>query len=93
MLSKNEVPKYLQIVNALEKSIVAKTKNYGQKLPSVNKCCLQYQVSRDTVLQAYDTLKKRGIVQSVAGKGYFIKSYQVETQKRIFVLFDEFNAF
>jgi DNA-binding transcriptional regulator YhcF (GntR family) len=93
MLSKNEVPKYLQIVNALEKSIVTKTKNYGQKLPSVNKCCLQYQVSRDTVLQAYDTLKKRGIVQSVAGKGYFIKSYQVETQKRIFVLFDEFNAF
>lgn len=93
MLPKNDVPKYLQIVNALEQSISSKATSYGQKLPSVNKCCLQFHVSRDTVLLAYETLKKRGIVQSVAGKGYFIKSYKIETQKRVFVLFDELNAF
>jgi DNA-binding transcriptional regulator YhcF (GntR family) len=93
MLQKNDVPKYLQIVNALEQTISSKATSYGQKLPSVNKCCLQFHVSRDTVLQAYETLKKRGIVQSVAGKGYFIKSYKIETQKRVFVLFDELNAF
>lgn len=93
MILKNEVPKYLQIVNIIESSIASKTKKFGEKLPSVNKCCMQFQVSRDTVLLAYETLKKRGIVQSVAGKGYYIKSYQVETQKKVFVLFDEFNAF
>ncbi len=30
-----------------------------EKLPSINKVCLEFSLSRDTVLQAYEELKKR----------------------------------
>ncbi len=93
MFADNGVPKYVQLVGFIEQAIASKDWKLGEKLPSVAKCCMHYRVSRDTVLLAYETLKKRGIVQSAVGKGYFVKSYQVETQRKVFVLFDELNAF
>jgi DNA-binding transcriptional regulator YhcF (GntR family) len=65
----------------------------GDQLPSVNKLCLEFSISRDTVLLAYDELKKRGIVFAILGKGYYIKSTEFSFERRYFVLFDELNAF
>lgn len=93
MFADNGMPKYVQLVGFIEQAIASKDWKLGEKLPSVAKCCMHYRVSRDTVLLAYETLKKRGIVQSVVGKGYFVKSYQVQTQKKVLLLFDELNAF
>ncbi len=87
------IPKYKQIIISVELAIREGKLLKGGKLPSVNKVCLEFSLSRDTVLLAYDELKKRGILFAIPGKGYYVKSTEISIQKKIFVLFDELNIF
>ena len=50
-------PKYKQIVWSIELAIAENRVKKGDKLPSVNKVSLEFSISRDTVLLAYDELK------------------------------------
>lgn len=86
-------PKYKQIVLSIEMAIAEKRLKREDKLPSVNKVSLEFSISRDTVLLAYDELKKRGIIYAVLGKGYYVRSVAFTLEQRIFLLFDELNAF
>ena len=87
------IPKYKQIIYSIEKTIEKGHLKKDEKLPSINKVCLEFSISRDTVLQAYEELKKRGIIYSILGKGYYIKTIEVKIKNRIFLLFDELNIF
>ncbi|SEA93895.1 transcriptional regulator, GntR family [Flavobacterium gillisiae] len=87
------IPKYKQIVTSIEKAIENEKIIKGDRLPSINKLCLEFSLSRDTVLQAYDELKKRGIIYAILGKGYYVKSVEVTIKQKIFLLFDELNSF
>lgn len=87
------VPKYKQIIITVEKGIEEGKLIKGDRLPSVNKVCLEFSLSRDTVLLAYDELKKRGIIYAIPGKGYYVKSIAITIKQRIFLLFDELNIF
>lgn len=91
--NRHSLPKYKQIILSIETAIAEKRLKRGDKLPSVNKVALEFSLSRDTVLQAYDELKKRGIIYARLGKGYYIKSEEFSFEQRIFLLFDEFNSF
>jgi DNA-binding transcriptional regulator YhcF (GntR family) len=87
------LPKYRQIILSIEKAIDDEKLKKGDRLPSVNKVCLSFSLSRDTVLQAYDELKKRGIIYAIPGKGYYVKSVETSIRQKIFLLFDELNIF
>jgi DNA-binding transcriptional regulator YhcF (GntR family) len=87
------VPKYKQIISSIEKTIEEGQLKKDEKLPSINKVCLEFSLSRDTVLQAYEELKKRGIIYAILGKGYYVKSTEVNIKQRIFLLFEELNIF
>lgn len=87
------LPKYKQIVHSVEAAISENRIKRNDKLPSVNKVSLEFSISRDTVLLAYDELKKRGILYSILGKGYYVKSVEFSFEQRIFLLFDELNSF
>lgn len=87
------VPKYKQIISSIEKSIEEGLLKKDEKLPSINKVCLEFSLSRDTVLQAYDELKKRGIIYAILGKGYYVKSTEINIKQRVFLLFEELNIF
>jgi DNA-binding transcriptional regulator YhcF (GntR family) len=87
------IPKYKQIISSIEKTIDEGRLKKDEKLPSINKVCLEFSLSRDTVLQAYEELKKRGIIYAILGKGYYIKSTEVRIKQRIFLLFEELNIF
>lgn len=87
------VPKYKQIISSIENAILSGEFKRGDKLPSINSVKLKFSLSRDTVLLAYNELKVRGIVNSVPGKGYYVKSESIEIAQKIFLLFDELNAF
>lgn len=91
--TRSSLPKYKQIILSVETAIADKRLKRGDKLPSVNKVALEFSLSRDTVLLAYDELKKRGIIYARLGKGYYIKSEDFSFEQRIFLLFDEFNTF
>ena len=86
-------PKYKQIISSIERAIEEEKLIKGDKLPSINKVCVAFSLSRDTVLQAYDELKKRGVIYAILGKGYYVKTTQIKTKQRIFLLFEEFNTF
>jgi DNA-binding transcriptional regulator YhcF (GntR family) len=87
------LPKYKQIILSVEKAIEEEKLKKGDRLPSVNKVCLAFSLSRDTVLQGYDELKKRGIIYAIPGKGYYVKSVETTIKQKIFLLFDELNIF
>jgi len=87
------LPKYKQIILSIEKAIEEEKLVKGDRLPSVNKVCLAFSLSRDTVLLGYDELKKRGIIYSIPGKGYYVKSVEITIKQKVFLLFDELNSF
>ena len=89
----SNLPKYKQIVFSIEAAISENRLKKNDKLPSVNKVSLEFSISRDTVLLAYDELKKRGIIYAILGKGYYVKSVEFSFEQRIFLLFDELNIF
>lgn len=90
---KRAIPKYKQIINSIEDGLSNGNLRKGDRLPSINSIRQKFQLSRDTVLMAFNELKMRGIVESIAGKGYYVKSENVNVSERIFLLFDELNAF
>jgi DNA-binding transcriptional regulator YhcF (GntR family) len=87
------IPKYKQIIASIEKALDDGTLVKNEKLPSINKICLEFSLSRDTVFQAYEDLKKRGIIYAILGKGYYVKSTEINIKQKIFLLFDELNIF
>lgn len=91
--SQSNQPKYKQIIGSVERAIAEKRIKRDERLPSVNKICLEFSISRDTVLLAYEELKKRGIIYAVLGKGYYVKSVEFTLEQRVFLLFDELNSF
>ncbi len=86
-------PKYKQIIASIEEAIVGGTLKKGDKLPSVNSIKIKHKVSRDTVFTAFNELKSRGIIQSIAGKGFYVASENIMVNRKIFLLFDELNSF
>lgn len=87
------IPKYRQIINSIYNALEAGLLKQGDKIPSVNKICAEFGLSRDTVLMAFNELKSKGVISSVSGKGYYIERTDEFPDQKIFLLFDELNAF
>lgn len=85
----SNVLKFQQLVDAIVDSISQNQLKEGEMLPSVNQIMRECQLSRDTVFKAYSELKRRGIVESVPNRGYFV------TKKitRVFLFLDTFKAY
>ena len=60
-------PKYEQLVNEVLRHIRSKRLVIGDKLPSIHEICNNYDISRDTVIIAYNELKSRGIISPKQG--------------------------
>ncbi len=86
-------PKYKQIVNSIISRIEAGKIIYGQKLPSINRLSIDYLLARDTVEKAYNELKNRGIIDSVKGKGYYVRNSNPGTKLRVLVLFNKLSSY
>lgn len=56
------VPKYRQIIDAIQQKIKAGELKKGDKIPSLNMFCRQYGLSQDTVLMAYNELKAKELL-------------------------------
>lgn len=84
---------YKQIVEVVVSGIGEGQFKKLDKLPSVNEVADLNNLSRDTVLMAYNELRERGLIKSMPGIGYFIERDHIEVELRIMLLFDEFNAF
>jgi DNA-binding transcriptional regulator YhcF (GntR family) len=85
-------PKYQQlansIINAIEKGQIGR----DAVMPSINELSFEFQISRDTAEKGYKHLKSVGILGSVPGKGFYIKSTEVSQKVKIFLLFNKLSA-
>jgi DNA-binding transcriptional regulator YhcF (GntR family) len=81
--------KFQQLVDAILDAISRNQLKAGEMLPSVNQIMKESNISRDTVFKAYAELKKRGVVESVPNRGYFV------TRKitKVFLFLDTFKAY
>jgi len=86
-------PKYRQIVDSIVTSISKGALKIGDIIPSLNQIKDEFSLSRDTVLTAYKELQTKGIIESLPGKGYYVASTQIKIKYKVFLLFDELNAY
>lgn len=86
-------PKYIQVVNSVIDNIQNGKLKKGEQLPSITDLATSQGTARVTIVKAYDILKKKGIVLSQHGKGFYIVSDAVNIKLNIFVLFDTMNAY
>ena len=71
---------YLQLANALQDVISLRRLQPGDVLPSETVLAAENQLSRATVIKAYDTLIERGLVTRRQGKGTFVNARPMERQ-------------
>lgn len=67
-------PIYLQIKNQIRDAILNDELDINEPLPSIRFLAKELKVSVITTKRAYDELEKDGLINTVAGKGSFIKS-------------------
>src|SRR6187399_3763644 len=84
-------PKYLQLTNSVLKAIEAGKIKKNDLMPSINELSFELEISRDTAEKGYKYLKQIGILGSVPGKGYFVKSTEVNQPLKVFLLFNKLS--
>ena len=88
----SKTPKYRQIITSIIEGIEEGEIKNKERLPSINRLLVQFDISRDTVVKAYDGLKKINIIESVPGKGYYVKNVDFKRAVRVFLLFNKLSA-
>ncbi|HEY9730575.1 MAG TPA: PLP-dependent aminotransferase family protein [Drouetiella sp.] len=69
---RSSVPVYRRASDAIRKAIIEGRLKPGEAMPSVRDLASGLQISRTTVLKAFDDLQKQKYITSVAGSGTYI---------------------
>src|SRR6186713_1965640 len=71
---KSGKPVYLQIVDQVRAAAAAGAIRTGEPLPSIRPLAEDLRVNRNTVAKAYAELEGQGVIESIAGKGCFVRA-------------------
>ncbi|MES2488575.1 MAG: PLP-dependent aminotransferase family protein [Pseudomonadota bacterium] len=66
--------RYQEIADEIASLIARGTLRVGQRIPSVRKASTQHKVSAGTVLQAFDQLEARGLIEARPQSGYYVRA-------------------
>ena len=70
---KSGKPVYLQLVDQVRYAAASGVLRAGEPLPSVRQLAEEMRVNRNTVAKAYTELENQGVIETIAGKGCFLK--------------------
>src|SRR6184192_3460638 len=70
---KSGMPVYLQVVDQIKLAAASGALRAGEPLPSIRPLAEQLRINRNTVAKAYAELEAEGIIETLAGKGCFLK--------------------
>lgn len=70
---KSGTPVYLQLVDQVKLAAASGSLQPGGPLPGIRPLAEQLRVNRNTVAKAYAELESQGVIESVAGKGCFLR--------------------
>ncbi|MBO9618569.1 MAG: GntR family transcriptional regulator [Niabella sp.] len=85
-------PKYQQLAQSIINAIESGELEKDATLPSINELSYEFEISRDTAEKAYKHLKRMGVLGSVPGKGYYVKTREIRSAIKIFLLFNKLST-
>ncbi len=71
---KSGKPVYLQMVDQVKAAAASGALQPGEPLPSIRPLAEQLRVNRNTVAKAYAELESQGVIETLPGKGCFLKA-------------------
>lgn len=85
-------PVYKQVITAIEELIQKGEYKEGDSIPSMTELADELQISRETIKNSFSILRKRGLIETTPGKGYFITS-QSTSKLKILLIFDKISYY
>lgn len=80
---KSGKPAYLQIVDQVRAAAASGALQPGEALPSIRPLAEELRINRNTVAKAYDELESQGVIETLPGKGSFLKQSQSPLRKEV----------
>jgi len=84
---KSGKPVYLQIVDQVRSAAASGALKDGEALPSIRPLAEELRINRNTVAKAYAELENQGVIESIAGKGSFLRAnnspYKKEVRRKL----------
>jgi GntR family transcriptional regulator len=80
---KSGMPVYLQIVDQVKAAAASGALQPGEALPSIRPVAEELRVNRNTVAKAYSELESLGIIETLPGKGCFLKANHSPLRKEV----------
>lgn len=71
-------PIYEQITDQIKAQIMSGELSEGEPLPSLRNLARQLRISVITTKRAYEELERDGFIETIAGKGCFVKAQNTE---------------
>jgi GntR family transcriptional regulator len=76
-------PVYLQVVDQIKAAAASGTVQTGEPLPSIRPLAEELRVNRNTIAKAYTELESQGIIETIPGKGCFLKANNSPLKKEV----------
>ncbi len=80
---KSGLPVYLQVVEQVKAAAASGALRAGEPLPSIRPLAEQLRINRNTVAKAYAELEGQGVIETVAGRGCFLKENHSPYRKEV----------
>ena len=80
---KSGKPVYLQVVDQVKTAAASGAVRPGEPLPSIRPLAEELRVNRNTVAKAYAELESQGVIETVAGKGCFVRRNSSPLKKAV----------
>src|SRR2546423_8372155 len=80
---KSGKPVYLQVVDQIKAAAAAGTVQSGESLPSIRPLAEELRVNRNTIAKAYGELESEGVIETIPGKGCFVKANNSPLKKEV----------
>jgi GntR family transcriptional regulator len=80
---KSSKPVYLQLVDQVKAAAASGAVRAGEALPSIRPLAEELRVNRNTVAKAYAELEAQGVIETMAGKGCFVRANNSPLKKDV----------
>jgi GntR family transcriptional regulator len=80
---KSGKPVYLQVVDQIKAAAASGHLREGEILPSIRPLAEELRVNRNTIAKAYSELEGLGVIETMPGKGCFVKPNHSPLKKEI----------
>ena len=76
-------PVYLQLADQIRYAAASGRLSPGDPLPALRPLAEELRINRNTIAKAYSELEAQGIIETIPGKGFFLKQNQSPFTQRV----------